>query len=530
MGHLIAMPDLPANQPISGHAPLPASVQAGETEQRLQHSFDLFEEYARHVPGILYQTRSRPNGVDFCVPVIRGRTVDYLGYTSEEIQSQPILLLNAIHAEDWQSCVAASQEATRLQQPFAMEFRVVSRTGEVRWLSASTEPHLLDSGLVVFNGVAIDITRRKHAEEQLRRAHDELDERVRQRTAELSASEQRFRQLAENIEEVFWITTPDMSQVLYASPAYSRVFCRSCESLYDDASSFLESVHPEDRQKFENWLPALSSGPIEREYRVQRPTGEVRWIWTRAFPVANEQGEVYRIVGVTRDVTAGRRTAERLRTEEHLLRKLLALQDRERKLTAHEIHDGLVQYVTGGKMIVEGLRHQMQTGGKVRPDDLMAVADLLAKAIGEGRRLISNLRPLIIDEEGLLEAINYLVAEETSRGALAISFTHAMTYEHLPPLLETTLFRIVQEAMTNIRHHSKAMRADIRLIQDEGRIRLEVRDDGVGFDPKNVPEDRFGVRGIVERARLFGGSAKIRSAPGHGTLIAVSMPLDLETE
>jgi PAS domain S-box-containing protein len=353
---------------------------------------------------------------------------------------------------------------------------------------------------------------------------------VRQRTAELTASEQRFRQLAENIEEVFWISTPDQRQVLYASPAYSKVFCRSCESLYDDPQSFLEAVHPEDRHLLTDWDVAKEGKPGEREYRVLRPTGDVRWIWTRAIPVTNELGEVYRIVGITRDITSRRRNEERLRNEELLLRKLLSLQDRERKLTAHEIHDGLVQYVTGSKMIVEGLRHQMQTGGKVKPDDLMGAADLLGKAIAEGRRLISNLRPLIIDEEGLLEAINYLVAEETGRGTLAISFTHAVTFEHLPPLLETTLFRIVQEAMTNIRRHARATRADVRLIQDEGQIRLEIRDDGIGFDPKQIPSDHFGVRGITERARLFGGSARIKSAPGHGTLIAVSLPLDLEVE
>ena len=247
-----------------------------------------------------------------------------------------------------------------------------------------------------------------------------------------------------------------------------------------------------------------------------RPTGDVRWIWTRTFPVHNERGEIYRVAGITRDITRRKRNEERLRHEEQLLRKLLALQDRERKLVAHEIHDGLVQYVTGAKMILEGLRHQLEAGGKLKPDDLAAVGDLLGKAIDEGRRTISNLRPLIIDEEGLLEAINYLVAEETGRGLLAISFTHAVTFEHLPPLLETTLFRIVQEAMTNIRRHARARRADIRLVQDEGQLKLEIRDDGVGFDPKAIPEDRFGVRGIVERPGCSAALPGSAASPGMG--------------
>ncbi len=488
----------------------------------------VLEEHARHVPGILYQTRSQPDGAGFCIPVIRGRTLEYLGYTPEEIEARPTLWLEAIHPDDWGSFLSARREAAQKAQPFELEFRIVSRTGRVRWLSAHSQPQPLPGGEVAFNGVAIDITRQKQVEEELRQATSLLDQRVRHRTAELSASEERFRQLAENIEEVFWISTPDKSQMLYISPTYEKVFCRSCQSLYDNPKSFADPVHAEDRERLQNWLPQQAQGPCEIEYRIVRPTGHVRWIWTRTFPVHNELGELYRVVGITRDITSQRRYEEKLRNEQQLMKKLLALQDRERKLIAHEIHDGLVQYITGSKMMIEGLRHQMQTGGKVRPDELGTVTDALGQAINEGRRLIGNLRPLIIDEEGLIEAINHLVAEETGRGALAISFTHATTFEHLPPLLETTLFRIVQESMTNIRRHARASRAEIRLVQDEGQIKLEIRDDGTGFDPEHIPEGRYGVRGIVERARLFGGSAQIKSELGRGTLVAVRMPLDLE--
>jgi two-component system sensor histidine kinase UhpB len=305
------------------------------------------------------------------------------------------------------------------------------------------------------------------------------------------------------------------------------VFCRSCQTLYDDPKSFTDPVHPEDRQRLLDFLPQQARGPAEIQYRIVRPTGAVRWIWTRTFPVLNERGEVYRVAGITRDITTQKLAEERLRSEEQLLRKLLQLQDRERKLVAHEIHDGLVQFVTGAKKVTEGLRHQLAGGGKVKPEDLSAVVDMLAKAIGEGRRLISDLRPMIIDDEGLIEAINYLVAEETGRGRVGISFTHAVTFERLPSLMENTLFRIVQEALTNIRRHSKARRADIRMLQDKGEIKLEIRDDGVGFDPERIPEDRFGVRGIVERARLFGGQARIKSEPDRGTLITVRLPLDM---
>src|SRR5687768_360394 len=124
----------------------------------------LLEDHARHVPGLLFQTRSKPEGAGFRVPFIGGRAQEYLGYSPEEIQARPLLLVDAIHGDDWQACMAASQEALRLEQPLVLEFRVVSRAGEVRWLSVSAQPHALPDGDVTFNGVAIDITRRKQME------------------------------------------------------------------------------------------------------------------------------------------------------------------------------------------------------------------------------------------------------------------------------------------------------------------------------------------------------------------------------
>ncbi len=163
-----------------------------------------------------------------------------------------------------------------------------------------------------------------------------------------------LRQLAAHVEDVFWISTPDKSKMLYVSPAYEKSFCRSCQSLYDDPKSFTDPVHPDDRQRLLEFLPQQSRGPAEIQYRIVRPTGAIRWIWTRTFPVLNDRGEVYRVAGITRDITTQKLADERLRSEEQLLRKLLQLQDRERKLVAHEIHDGLVQFVTGAKMIGRG--------------------------------------------------------------------------------------------------------------------------------------------------------------------------------
>jgi PAS domain S-box-containing protein len=376
-------------------------------------------------------------------------------------------------------------------------------------------------------GVAIDITDRMRNEEALRRSKVELESRVLQRTAELAASEERFRQLAENIEEVFWMSTPDKSQMLYASPAFETVFGRDLQSIYDNPLSFLDAIHPEDRDRVQESLSRQPYGAYSHEYRIVRPDGSLRWIWTRAFPVHNSQGEVYRVAGITQDITERKLAEERLFSEERTLRKLLAVQDRERKLLAYEIHDGFIQDVVGAQFMLNGLQQQAESEGRETSEMLTQASDALTKALAEGRRLIGELRPLVIDEQGIVEAINYLVHDQHSRG-LEIHFEHDLSSKRLNPLLEGNLFRIVQEAVNNIARHSGAQSASISLRESDGLLRLEIRDAGKGFDHGAVPDDRFGLEGMIRRAELFGGHASVDSQPGEGTRVSVEMPIPKE--
>lgn len=126
----------------------------------------------------------------------------------------------------------------------------------------------------------------------------------------LRESEERFRELAGNVRDVFWMRSLDLSKVLYVSPAYEEIWARSRESLYEDARSYLAGVHPEDRARANETLAAQARcEPFEHEYRVLRPDGTVRWVHDRGFPVRNDAGRVYRFAGIARDIT-DRKAAE----------------------------------------------------------------------------------------------------------------------------------------------------------------------------------------------------------------------------
>jgi len=156
-----------------------------------------------------------------------------------------------------------------------------------------------------------------------------------------------------------------------------------------------------------------------------------------------------------------------------------------------------------------------------------AAIESLRRAMQEARARVAGLRPPVLDDKGLVAAIDDLVRRAREEGGPVVEFTHAVELSRLAPLLEAVVFRIVQESLANARRHSGSKTIRIELAERKDWLWIKIRDWGVGFDPAAVKPDRFGLQGIQERARLFGGRAEIRSAPGKGTQITVELPLAL---
>lgn len=222
--------------------------------------------------------------------------------------------------------------------------------------------------------------------------------------------------------------------------------------------------------------------------------------------------------------TAQLRSESQLVAERDLLKKIIESHEEDRRILAHDVHDGFVQYVIGGRSKIEAFAKSIgpvSRGESLLHDGVSHLTD----AIREARDLISGLRPVLLDEEGVVRAIEQLVADLGDRSECRINFEVDVRLDRLDPKLESALFRITQESLNNVVQHSQASEASVALNQEDGWLKLQIRDDGVGFDVDQVSAESFGLRGIRDRALWYSGEAKIQSKPGKGTAVEVRLPL-----
>jgi PAS domain S-box-containing protein len=235
-------------------------------------------------------------------------------------------------------------------------------------------------------------------------------------------------------------------------------------------------------------------------------------------PLRDEAGRIVGSVHVARDISHQKRMQE-------TLRHLLESSDRDRQLISCDIHDGLAQQLAAALMQFEAFSHWQQKDAQRAAKAHALGVQLVREAHAESRRLIEGLRPPQLREGGIVSAIEDLVRESNRRNPVKIEFLKHLAGLRLAPRLENTVFRIVQECVNNACRHSKSKKVKIELTQHGDELRVEVRDWGVGFDVRRIEDGHFGLEGIQERARVFGGRAIIQSRPRHGTDIVVELPL-----
>ncbi|HEY9623580.1 MAG TPA: PAS domain S-box protein [Crinalium sp.] len=265
-----------------------------------------------------------------------------LGYEPGSCEVSYENWLRAVHPEDRAVAEAQIQQSLKHQADLNFEFRVCLPDGTVRWLADIGQVTCDRSGQTTgMIGIQIDITERKKAELALHHFNQALEARVQERTIALQQSEEKFRQLTENIREVFWLQDPDHEQLLYVSPAYEQLWGRSLNELYVFNQAWIDAIHPDDRERVRMAIAAIKEQPYDQEYRVVHSTGEIRWIRDRAFLIRDQTNRVYRVAGIAEDISDRKHAETALRESEAKYRHLI-----------NNLHAGVVVHAPDTRIVL----------------------------------------------------------------------------------------------------------------------------------------------------------------------------------
>lgn len=509
---------------------LELELRVNERTLELKQSEALFRTLANSIPQLTWMADA--NG---SILWYSDRWYEYTGLTKGRVNGSSWKSrvapedLNAV-LETWDASIARGQ-------PFEMEFRLLGADNAYRWFLTQVTPIRDGSGAIKqWFGARTNI----HEQREIRRVLEETQERL---------------VLAQKASHCGTFDFDVATGLNFWSDELKQIYGFSPGTFPQTYRAWLECVLPDDRQLAE---PPESDDAkeFETEFRIRRrDTGEIRWINARGRIRRDPAGKPIRIVGLHIDTTRMKRveedlkrahddlearvlarTAELRAAEEHLRRlsgHLMQSQDDERRRIARELHDGLGQYLVASKMSLDVL--SMSLSRDVNAMEHLADAiKQIETAIGETRTISHLLHPPLLDEVGLESALVWYAEGFAKRSGLSVTVDISPSIGRLPTDVETALFRVVQECLTNVHRHSGSPSAAVRLFRKNGELRLEVRDEGSGIplassgDDSARPTPGVGLQGIRERVLQLHGKVEVVSAKGKGTTVIVTLPASAE--
>ncbi len=430
------------------------------------------------------------------------------------------------------------------------ELGLVTKQGQpyvVQLSSVAVEEQ--DRQPAVYRTVFVNITERKRAEEEICRMNAELEQRVRGRTAQLEAanqkllseiflrkqstralqlSEEKFRALIENSSDVITILNADAT-IRYESPSIERVLGYMPKEMIDKQAC--DFVHPDDapalRETF-NEIVATAGVTRSAEFRFRHRDGF--WCVFESFGKRFVDNAGIAVVVNSRNITLRKQAEKELRLSREQLRNhyvhLQTAIEQERTRIAREIHDELGQALTALKMDLAWLDQKMSGHLKALRSKSQVMLKSIDNYIKSVQRISADLRPRLLDDLGLSAAIEWQAREFHERTGIEYQMTFFPEDIVIDQERSTLVFRIFQETLTNIARHAQATRVRISLQQHERKLQMKVRDNGRGITPEQIVDGKsFGLMGMRERVHPLKGKIKIKGRPGRGTIVFLSMPL-----
>jgi PAS domain S-box-containing protein len=422
--------------------------------------------------------------------------------------------LQLVHPDDRERVGTNLLSAMQNNQPYESETRYLLPGGRIRLLHTRCLPIADSNGRVIrVVGMSQDITEQKEIAEKMRRNEALLAQA--EQLANLGSWEY-------DVEAKTFTWSDQMYRMLARPSAGGPITLEQACAIF----------HPDDRANvWQDVMDIVASGhAVENEFRFVLPDGQIRIFHSRAVPVTNSSGTVTLIRGMSQDITDRKHTEEELRQLSH---QLLNIRDDERRRMARDLHESAAQSLAALKMTLSRVAEMVPAENEHGRELVTASLELAEDAIREVRTLSHLMHPPMLDFVGLGPALRWYAAGFSERSRIAVKVEIEEDFGRLPQETEIAIFRIVQEALTNVHLHSGSPSATIRVARQAASIHIQVQDQGHGMalEPKSSvwpARIAIGIAGIRERVKQLNGELEIRSVPGKGTTVSVILPFTKE--
>ena len=485
-----------------------------QAENVLRRSEDHLRFVLDTTPALIHT--GRPDGY---LDYFNQSWLEYVGRSLEELQGWGWTA--SIHPDDVEGIVNGWRASLASGEPLQYEARVRRADGEYRWVLHRKVPLRDEQGNIVkWHGSSMDIEDRKQAEEKLLLSERQLAEA--QRLAHVGSFAWDLR-----TNVVTW--SDELYRIFGLQPGANNV-----------AGDATPLIHPEDKDLVTQTVKSAVKNklPYSIYYRVLRHDGDERIVQSRGNILSDERGVAIRAFGATQDVTELKRAEEKLRGTTKQLRALSArvqsAREEEGTRIAREIHDELGSALTSLRWELEELGQDIGvSSGGSRLSELLpkieAMIRLTDTTVNSVRRIASELRPAVLDDLGLVEAIDWQAQQFQARTGILCRCDCSLEKANLSQEQATAVFRILQEALTNISRHAEATEVEIVIEEHDAQFILTVQDNGRGItEEEKLGLKSLGLLGMRERAQLAGGTLSIDPIEGGGTSVTVRVPVERE--
>ena len=477
------------------------------------------EELTAAIPGVVYQLVVRPDGSWRFEFVSKG-IQELFGVTPVDACRDAEIVTRCIVAEDLPAHRESIRVATGTLQPRFYEFRILIAGGQLKWVRGRALAKKLPDGSVLWNGMLVDVTEQKTLEAACQKAQDSIV------LAEaIISSQQQIRNLIEAMPDAvffkdgqgLWLITNQVAVDLFGfqdvpwegkSDRDLMTLCPGYAQLFEVCIKSDEAAWKSGKTSYTEELVSLRNHP-RRDLLMTK------------VPLFNEDGSRKGLVVIGRDITAQKQMDEKLWTNSLLTEKMI---ESERASIARDLHDDLGQTLTALSFEVKRLQNLLPAKTPAVNGSITALFGYVDSMTAAIHRIRTTLKPLLLDELGLVASIEILVEQLSEKSGLRIEFDcPCLSCRCVEDPIH--VFKIVHEALNNCLEHSRATRVTVICIKLPGECLLQISDNGVGFVyPDAAMIKSYGLVGMKERADLLGARLDVRSEPSKGTVIRLYLP------